>query len=51
VYPGVEASQALSDEYIENATSIAKSRIMYGGYRLSNLLKSIYGSSEDLFLQ
>jgi hypothetical protein len=50
VYPGVVAGQSLSDDYVEQASEILKSRIMYGGYRLSNLLKSIY-SPADAFLQ
>lgn len=45
VYPDVHVNQPLSDEYVQQATDILSSRVMYAGYRLSNLLKQIYSTS------
>jgi len=39
VYPGVVVGEALSAEYVAQANSILKTQIMYGGYRLNNLLQ------------
>jgi len=47
VYPGVVVNEPLSEEYVNNAIDILKTQIMYGGYRLNNLLQSIYGSNKD----
>jgi len=40
-------NEPLSEEYVNNAIDILKTQIMYGGYRLNNLLQSIYGSNKD----
>lgn len=50
VYPGVVEGQALSSEYVASAQDALGYQIMYGGYRLNNLLQSIYGGSNG-FLQ
>ncbi len=49
---GVVAGSALSTEYIAQAKTVISSRMMYGGYRLSNLMRQIYGAklTEELFL-
>lgn len=48
---GVVAGQALSDAYIASADAAIRSRLMYGGYRLSNLIKYIYDvANEESFL-
>lgn len=47
---GVVSGHALSQDYIVAAQDANGYRMMYAGYRLSNLLKSIYSTS-DGFLQ
>ena len=47
---GVVEGQALSSEYVASAQDALGYQIMYGGYRLNNLLQSIYGGSNG-FLQ
>jgi hypothetical protein len=47
----VVTNQPLSDEYVANASNILKERMMYGGYRLSNLLRQIYSGDTMMFLQ
>lgn len=44
VYPGVVVNEKLSDEYVANAVNILSTQMMYGGYRLNNLLQQIYGN-------
>jgi hypothetical protein len=44
-YPTVEVNEPLSDEYLAQAEEILKTNIMYAGYRLNNLLQSIYGTN------
>jgi hypothetical protein len=35
---GVVAGKALSDQYVADADAALRQRMMYGGYRLNNLL-------------
>ena len=42
VYKGFTAGEAPSDEYLATASQVIKTRIMYGGWRLADLIKDIY---------
>ena len=50
VYPGVVPGQALSDAYVTKAREALHSSIMYGGNRLSDLIKTIYAPKATGFL-
>jgi len=43
VYP-VVVNEKLSAEYVANAVEILSTQVMYGGYRLNNLMQQIYGN-------
>jgi len=44
-------NQALSDTYVANAKEALHSQVMYGGYRLNDLIKYIYAPATTGFLQ
>jgi hypothetical protein len=51
---GVVAGKALSDQYVADADAALRQRMMYGGYRLNNLIQAIYSTAsqeEERFLQ
>jgi hypothetical protein len=50
VYPGVVVNQPLSDAYLAKAAPAAEQRIVYGGRRLAEQIKYIYGSN-SVFVQ
>ena len=45
---GIKEGEALPDDYIEKKAEIAARQIVLGGYRLSNLLKTIFDSTAKL---
>lgn len=52
VYGGVVAGSSLSAEYIAQALTIAESHVSYGGRRLANTIKLLFGTPKaTLFLQ
>lgn len=46
-YPGVEVNEKLSSTYVAQAADTLKTQIMYGGYRLNNLMQQIYGTNSS----
>jgi len=53
VYNNVESGKALSSQYVTDAVEAAEKRIVAGGYRLANLMKSVKfagPSAEPVFL-
>jgi len=47
-YPDVVVNEALSSEYVAQAEEVLKTHMMYGGYRLNNLLQQIYGTNSAI---
>jgi hypothetical protein len=41
VYKGIKENEALSDEYVSKCKEIAEKRIVTGGHRLANFLKTL----------
>lgn len=50
VYAGFEPNEAPSQEYLDAALVKIEERMAYGGRRLAELIKSIYGADQELFL-
>lgn len=47
---GFEPNEAPSQEYLDAALVKIEERMAYGGRRLAELIKSIYGADQELFL-